>query len=38
MAVSGTAFSPKEFQCWIASDATNTGATGLHASSRCRLS
>ena len=30
-------FSPKEFQVWIASDATNAGATGLHASNMYQL-
>ena len=30
-------FSPKEFTCWIASDATNAGATGLSASSMYQL-
>ena len=37
MAISAAAFSPKEFQCWIASDATNTGATGIHASNMYQL-
>ena len=36
MAVSH-AFSPKEFQVWIASDATNAGASGIHASNMYQL-
>jgi hypothetical protein len=31
------AFSPKEFTCWIASDATNAGTSGLHASNMYQL-
>ena len=37
MAVVGHAFSPKEFQVWIASDATNAGSTGIHASNMYQL-
>ena len=37
MAVVGHAFSPKEFQVWIASDATNGGASGIHASNMYQL-
>ena len=29
MATVSHAFSPKEFQVWIASDATNAGASGI---------
>jgi hypothetical protein len=31
------AFSPKEFQVWIISDATNAGASGIHASNMHQL-
>ena len=31
------AFSPKEFQVWIASDATNAGTSGIHASNMYQL-
>ena len=31
------AFSPKEFQIWIASDATNAGSSGIHASTMYQL-
>ena len=31
------AFSPKEFQLWIASDATNAGTSGIHASNMYQL-
>ena len=37
MALVGHAFSPKEFQVWIASDATNGGASGIHASNMYQL-
>ena len=37
MAVVGHAFSPKEFQVWIASDATNGGTSGIHASNMYQL-
>ena len=37
MAVAGHAFSPKEFQVWIASDATNAGSSGIHASNMYQL-
>tara|TARA_R100001443_G_scaffold117442_1_gene142741 strand:- start:2028 stop:3032 length:1005 start_codon:yes stop_codon:yes gene_type:complete len=37
MAVSAAAFSPKEFQCWIISDATSSGASGIHASNMHQL-
>ena len=30
-------FSPKEFTCWIISDATNAGDTGIHASNMYQL-
>ena len=33
----GHAFSPKEFQLWIASDATNSGTSGIHASNMYQL-
>ena len=31
------AFSPKEFTCWIISDATNAGTSGIHASNMHQL-
>ena len=37
MAVDAQAYSPKEFTCWIASDATKAGTTGLHASNMYQL-
>jgi len=37
MPVVGHAFSPKEFQVWIASDDTNAGASGIHASNMYQL-
>ena len=37
MALVGHAFSPKEFQVWIASDATNGGTSGIHASNMQQL-
>ena len=37
MAVVGHAFSPKEFQVWIASDATNAGSSGIHDSNMYQL-
>ena len=37
MATVSHAFSPKEFQVWIASDATNAGASGIHASNMYQL-
>ena len=37
MAVVGHAFSPKEFQVWIASDNTDAGASGIHASNMYQL-
>tara|TARA_R100001443_G_scaffold4137_1_gene12357 strand:- start:45 stop:1040 length:996 start_codon:yes stop_codon:yes gene_type:complete len=37
MAVVGHAFSPKEFQVWIASDATYAGTSGIHASNMYQL-
>lgn len=37
MAVTNHAFSPKEFQVWIASDATNAGTSGIHASNMYQL-
>ena len=37
MAVVGHAFSPKEFQVFIGSDATNAGSTGIHASNMYQL-
>ena len=37
MATSPLAFSPKEFKCLIASDATNAGATGIHATAMNQL-
>ena len=37
MATVNHAFSPKEFQVWIASDATNAGASGIHASNMYQL-
>ena len=37
MATVGHAFSPKEFQLWVASDATNSGTSGIHASNMHQL-
>lgn len=37
MATVNHAFSPKEFQVWIASDATNAGESGIHASNMYQL-
>lgn len=37
MAIAAHAFSPKEFQVWIGSDATNAGSTGIHASNMYQL-
>jgi len=37
MAVAGQAFSPKEFQVWIASDNTDAGISGIHASNMYQL-
>lgn len=37
MATVNHAFSPKEFQVWIASDATNAGTSGIHASNMYQL-
>ena len=37
MATAAHAFSPKEFTCWIISDATNAGSTGIHASNMHQL-
>ena len=37
MATVAHAFSPKEFTCWIISDATNAGASGIHASNMHQL-
>ena len=37
MATVNHAFSPKEFQVWIVSDATNAGASGIHASNMYQL-
>lgn len=37
MALVSHAFSPKEFQVWIISDATNAGSTGIHASNMYQL-
>jgi hypothetical protein len=37
MATVSHAFSPKEFQVWIASDATNAGTSGIHASNMYQL-
>ena len=31
------AFSPKEWTCWVISDATNAGATGIHATNMYQL-
>ena len=36
MAVSHS-FSPKEFTCWIISDATNAGTSGIHAANMHQL-
>ena len=37
MATVAHSFSPKEFTCWVASDATNAGASGIHASNMYQL-
>ena len=37
MATVAHAFSPKEFKCYIVSDATNAGATGFHATAMNQL-
>jgi len=37
MATVAHAFSPKEFTCWIISDATNAGTSGIHASNMHQL-
>ena len=37
MATVAHAFSPKEFKCFIISDATNAGASGIHASNMSQL-
>ena len=37
MATVSHSFSPKEFQVWIASDATNAGTSGIHASNMYQL-
>tara|TARA_R110002020_G_scaffold353181_1_gene566185 strand:+ start:3479 stop:4480 length:1002 start_codon:yes stop_codon:yes gene_type:complete len=37
MAIQADAFSPKEFSCWIISDATNAGTSGIHASNMYQL-
>ena len=37
MATVNHAFSPKEFQVWIASDSTNAGTSGIHASNMYQL-
>lgn len=37
MATVSHAFSPKEFQVWIASDATDAGVSGIHASNMYQL-
>ena len=37
MATVAHAFSPKEFKCFIISDATNAGASGIHASNMLQL-
>lgn len=37
MATVNHAFSPKEFQVWIASDATNAGTSGIHPSNMYQL-
>ena len=37
MATVAHAFSPKEFTCWIISDATNAGTSGIHASNMYQL-
>jgi hypothetical protein len=37
MAVANHAFSPKEFQVWIASDNTDAGVSGIHASNMYQL-
>ena len=37
MATVAHAFSPKEFKCFIISDATNAGSTGIHSSNMLQL-
>jgi len=37
MTISAHAFSPKEFKCFIISDASNAGASGIHASNMLQL-
>ena len=37
MAVASHAFSPKEFQVWIASDSTNAGTSGISATDMYQL-
>ena len=37
MATVAHAFSPKEFTCWVISDATNAGSTGIHSSNMYQL-
>ena len=37
MATVAHAFSPKEFKCFVISDATNAGTTGIHASNMSQL-
>ncbi len=37
MAIASHAFSPKEFQVWVISDATNAGDSGIHASNMYQL-
>ena len=37
MATSAHTFSPKEFRCFVISDATNAGATGIHSSNMQQL-
>ena len=37
MATSAHAFSPKEFKCFIISDATNAGTSGIHSSNMLQL-
>ena len=37
MATSAFTFSPKEFRCFVISDATNAGSTGIHSSNMQRL-
>ena len=37
MAIVAHAFSPKEFQCFVISDATNAGTSGIHATNMSQL-